>query len=421
MPGEVPDAAAAPQPTPLPTLDIRSTDAPPLQPPQPPSLQAKLVAPADLAKMRAPLRAFYDNQNSLIEFYLAVDAQAEEEAREGRPVGSQQGCPSPDRRVPAGGAAAAPAAAAAAAPEEGDDEGAAASLAIAASTYANVLLLAAKLVASVTSGSMAVIASTVDSVLDLCSGGILWTSERLAARVDRTNFPVGKSRYEPVAILLFACLMGCASFQIITESCQALTEAVPAAPSITPAVLGILAATVGIKALLFAWCRLLTASPSCQALATDHFADVVNNILTLAAVLVSSRFPFLWFLDPAAAILLALVMLVIWSRAAREQMSALTSQAATAQQISRLVYIALTHEPARVKFVDTLCAYSVGHKLQVECDVGLDENMPLKTAHDVGENLQRRLEALTDVERAFVHLDTEFEHSKHFEHRDPYA
>jgi len=41
-------------------------------------------------------------------------------------------------------------------------------------------------------------------------------------------------------------------------------------------------------------------------------------------------------------------------------------------------------------------------------------------AQDVGENLQRRLEALEDVERAFVHLDTEFEHCKGFEHRDPY-
>lgn len=418
---------AAPQPTPLPTLEMRGLDAldAPLPPPQPPSLplQAKIVPPAELARMRAPLQKFYAHQNALIEFYVAVDAQAAAEAQEGRPVGSQQGCPSPDRLVPPGPSSAAPGAAAAAgdAGDAGDSEGTAASLAIAASTYANVLLLAAKLAASITSGSMAVIASTVDSVLDLCSGGILWTSERLAARVDRTNFPVGKSRYEPVAILLFACLMGCASFQIITESCQALTETAREAPSITPAVLGILAATVVIKALLFAWCRLLTASPSCQALATDHSADVVNNIGTLAAVLVSSRYDYLWFLDPAMAILLALVMLFIWSRAAREQMAALTSQAATAAQISRLVYIALTHEPARVKFVDTLCAYSIGHKLQVECDVGLDEAMPLKQAHDVGENLQRRLEALEDVERAFVHLDTEFEHSKHFEHRDPYA
>jgi cation diffusion facilitator family transporter len=419
---------AAPQPTPQPTLELRGLDAldAPLPPPpaQSLALQAKVVPPAELARMRAPLQKYYAHQNALIEFYAAVDAQAAAEAQEGRPVGSQQGCPSPDRLVPSGPASAAPAAAAAAAGDAGDAgdaEGAAASLAIAASTYANVLLLIAKLVASVTSGSMAVIASTVDSVLDLCSGGILWTSERLAARVDRTNFPVGKSRYEPVAILLFACLMGCASFQIITESCQALTEAARAAPTITPAVLGILAATVGVKALLFAWCRLLTASPSCQALALDHSADVVNNIGTLAAVLVSSRYDFLWFLDPAMAILLALVMLFIWSRAAREQMAALTSQAASATQISRLVYIALTHEPARVKFVDTLCAYSIGHKLQVECDVGLDEAMPLKQAHDVGENLQRRLEALEDVERAFVHLDTEFEHSKHFEHRDPYA
>ena len=310
---------------------------------------------------------------------------------------------------------------------------------------------------------MAVIASTVDSVLDLGSGAILFCSGRMAARVDKANFPVGKSRYEPVAILLFACLMGSASFQIITEACQTLTDTVRVVPSITPTVLGILAATVALKAALLAWCRALApTSPSCAALALDHFADVVTNSGTLAAVLVSSRFPEAWFLDSAAAIFLALVMLVIWSRAAREQMLMLTSQTATPEQISRLVYVALSHEPEKVKFVDTVCAYSVGNRLQVECDVVLDEDMPLKEAHDVGENLQRRLETLEDVERAFVHLgawcgwwqialplmlvaalltaslaplplphpptptllfscaDTEFEHSKGFEHRDPY-
>jgi len=226
-----------------------------------------------------------------------------------------------------------------------------------------------------------VIASTVDSVLDLISGGIVWLSARMSAHVDKANFPVGKSRYEPVSILLFACLMGCASFQIITESCQVLTDAARAPPSITATTIGIIAATVLVKLALFAWCRALTRSPSCQALALDHFSDVVTNSGTLAAVILSSRFSFLWALDPAMAIVLALVMLGIWSKAAREQMLLLTSLAASPEQISRLVYVALSHEPSKVKFVDTLTAYSIGNRLQVECDVGLDEDMPLKIAH----------------------------------------
>lgn len=40
----------------------------------------------------------------------------------------------------------------------------------------------------------------------------------------------------------------------------------------------------------------------------------------------------------------------------------------------------------------------------------MDANAPLKITHDVSQNLQRKLEGLADVERAFVHVDYEHTH-----------
>lgn len=40
----------------------------------------------------------------------------------------------------------------------------------------------------------------------------------------------------------------------------------------------------------------------------------------------------------------------------------------------------------------------------------MDQNTPLKISHDVGQSLQRKMEGLADVERAFVHIDYEHEH-----------
>jgi hypothetical protein len=37
--------------------------------------------------------------------------------------------------------------------------------------------------------------------------------------------------------------------------------------------------------------------------------------------------------------------------------------------------------------------------------------MPLADAHDIGTGLQKQLETIEDVERAFVHLDFETEES----------
>ena len=37
--------------------------------------------------------------------------------------------------------------------------------------------------------------------------------------------------------------------------------------------------------------------------------------------------------------------------------------------------------------------------------------MQIEQAHDIGSNLQMKLESLPEIERAFVHIDYEFEHT----------
>jgi len=50
----------------------------------------------------------------------------------------------------------------------------------------------------------------------------------------------------------------------------------------------------------------------------------------------------------------------------------------------------------------------------------MDESTPLKISHDVAQTLQRKVEGLADVERAFVHVDYEDEHDIHEEHKPLY-
>ncbi len=50
----------------------------------------------------------------------------------------------------------------------------------------------------------------------------------------------------------------------------------------------------------------------------------------------------------------------------------------------------------------------------------MDEELPLKVTHDVGQSLQRKLEGLGDVERAFVHIDYDHDHDVHEEHKPLY-
>lgn len=78
--------------------------------------------------------------------------------------------------------------------------------------------------------------------------------------------------------------------------------------------------------------------------------------------------------------------------------------------LQKLTYLALHHRPEVVREIDTVRAYTAGTNLIAEVDIVLDPEMKLKEAHDVGEELQIKLESLPEITRAFVHLDIDSTH-----------
>lgn len=82
-------------------------------------------------------------------------------------------------------------------------------LAINASLAINVVLAVAKMYAAVTSGSLAVLSSLVDSILDLTSQGLFWYSDK-RMHTPSIKYPAGRRRLEPIAVIISATLMGMA-------------------------------------------------------------------------------------------------------------------------------------------------------------------------------------------------------------------
>lgn len=70
--------------------------------------------------------------------------------------------------------------------------------AIRISNVANMVLFTAKVYASIRSGSLAIIASTLDSLLDLLSGFILWFTAFSMQTPNPYQYPIGKKRMQPL-------------------------------------------------------------------------------------------------------------------------------------------------------------------------------------------------------------------------------
>ncbi|KAI0175179.1 cation efflux family-domain-containing protein [Pestalotiopsis sp. NC0098] len=290
--------------------------------------------------------------------------------------------------------------------------------AVNASFVVNFGLFIIQLYAAVSTGSLSLFATAADAFMDLVSSFVMLITSRLAARASVYKYPVGRTRIETIGIILFCALMTTVAIQLIVESARTLgaghstdSEELKLIPIIFVGV------AIFCKASLMLYCLAYRNYPTVHVFFVDHRNDIVVNIFGLVMSVVGSRF--VWYLDPIGAICIGLLILISWVSNAFEQVWLLVGKSAPREFLAKLVYMSMTHDP-RVLKVDTCRAYHAGQKYYVEVDIVMDPQVPLRVSHDVGQSLQRKLEGLGDVERAFVHVDYEDDHDIHTEHKPLY-
>ncbi|KAK7305566.1 hypothetical protein VNO77_43472 [Canavalia gladiata] len=292
--------------------------------------------------------------------------------------------------------------------EEDNEEQAQQERAMKISNYANIALLILKIYATVRSGSIAIAASTLDSLLDLMAGGILWFTHVAMKNINIYQYPIGKLRVQPVGIIIFAAVMATLGFQVLITAAEQLIENSPAEKMTAEQLIWLysimLFATV-VKFVLWLYCR-SSGNQIVRAYADDHRFDVITNVVGLVAAVLGDKY--YWWIDPVGAILLAIYTITNWSHTVMENAVSLVGQSAPPEVLQKLTYLVIRHP--QVKRIDTVRAYTFGVLYFVEVDIELPEDLPLKEAHAIGETLQIKLEKLPDVERAFVHLDFECDH-----------
>ncbi|CAI0402751.1 unnamed protein product [Linum tenue] len=261
------------------------------------------------------------------------------------------------------------------------------------SNWANVFLLAFKIYATVKSGSLAIAASTLDSLLDLMAGGILWFTHLSMKSINIYQYPIGKLRVQPVGIIIFAAVMATLGFQVLIQAAQRLITNEPSEKMSSSQLIwlyGIMLTATAVKLALWFYCR-SSGNKIVRAYAKDHYFDVVTNVVGLLAAVLGDMY--YWWIDPVGAIILALYTITNWSGTVLENAVSLVGQSAPPEFHQKLTYLVLRHH----------------HQIK-RVDIELPEDLPLKEAHAVGESLQIKIEELPEVERAFVHLDYECTH-----------
>lgn len=286
-------------------------------------------------------------------------------------------------------------------------------VAICASNVANLVLFLAKVYASFESRSLAVIASTLDSLLDLLAGFILWFTANAMKKPNQYRYPIGKQRMQPVGIVIFASVMATLGLQILFESGRELvTRAQPERdPNNEKWMIGIMVSVTVVKFVLVVYCRRFN-NDIVRTYAQDHFFDVITNSIGLGSAVLAIKF--YWWIDPIGAILIALYTMSNWGKTVVDNVRSLTGRTAPPEYLAKLTYLIWNHHK-EIKHIETVRAYTFGCQYFVEVHIVLPQDMSLDQAHDIGETLEEKLEQLPGVERAFVHVD--FDTTHQLEHK----
>jgi cation diffusion facilitator family transporter len=266
----------------------------------------------------------------------------------------------------------------------------------------NLMLLVGKGAAAWISGSSAVYADAANSASDVVYSLLMGIGLWLALRPADARHPHGHRRIEPFVSLVIGSMMALAGAQAARSAYRTWVEGAQAITSLWAyaALLG----TALVKGGMYLLVKRLAQSAhssTIAAAARDNLADVISSGMALVGI-VASR----WvspLADPLTALAVALWILRSAAGVLREGIAQLIG-AAPAPELSHAVEEAARAVPGVLDVHQVILEY-VGPQVRADIHVDMCGSLPLDVIHETSDAVRGRIEAMPEIDHAFVHVE----------------
>ncbi len=275
-------------------------------------------------------------------------------------------------------------------------------------TYASVatasLLIVAKLVAWIVSGHLVILASLVDSAMDVAASVINLLAVRYSLKPADERHRFGHGKAEALAGLGQASFIFGSSVFLVFQAAERFVSP----RSVTDSNIGIyimLFAIVATTALIIFQSYVVkrTGSTAIKADSLHYRTDLLTNISTVLILLLMSHRPEWSFLDPLSALVIAIYIMVsawkIWGEAVSVLMDAELEE-----DKLELIASAIARQPEVLSFHDLRTRRS-GQHLFVQVHIDLPRDLPLADAHHISELIVCRIRRFFPKTDITIHLD----------------
>ncbi|HYM50685.1 MAG TPA: cation diffusion facilitator family transporter [Candidatus Limnocylindrales bacterium] len=273
------------------------------------------------------------------------------------------------------------------------------------SVLVNAVLIAAKLVVGLLSGSVAILADAAHSFLDLSASIFALVGIRAAEKPPDEDHAFGHGKAENVSSLVQMFLLGATCIAIVIESVRRLVviSSVHVAWYSFAVVIGAVVIDIVVSRYLGDVSKAHGGSAALEADALHFTSDLWASLAVLAGITVVAVFG-LNVADPLAGILVAVIIGTTAVSAGRKTAQILLDAMPDAATISAIERI-LASDP-RLHGYHALRARQSGKHVLLDVAVHVDGSLSLAQAHEVGhavsERIRREVPVVSD---AVVHVE----------------
>jgi ferrous-iron efflux pump FieF len=293
-------------------------------------------------------------------------------------------------------------------------------IATTASVVVAVILIAAKSMAWGFTGSVSVLSTLIDSLMDVGASLITLIAVRNALKPADTEHRFGHGKLEPLAGLGQAAFVAGSSLFLVIEAIDRV---------VTPA--AIARHDFGIAVMVFAIIATLalvafqtyvvkrTKSLAISADSLHYKGDILIHGSVIVSLLISAKFG-TTILDPLFGVAIAFYLLWNAWQIVRRALHALMDRELGQEDRGKVIDIAMGHP--EVRDIHDLRTRSAGPRSFIQFHLELDKNISLMRAHEISDDVEAKVRAAFPGSGVIIHQDPEgiVEHRANFDD-DPEA
>ena len=275
------------------------------------------------------------------------------------------------------------------------------------SIIVNLLLSLFKLIAGIIARSDAMISDAVHSASDVLSTIVVIVGSKISSKESDTEHPYGHERIECVSSIILSGMLLVTGIGIGIVGVKKIIAGSTGDDLTVPGILALIAAIVSIivKEWMYWFTRLAAKkinSGSLMADAWHHRSDALSSIGSFAGIL-GARLGYP-ILDSIASVIICVVIVKVSMDIFHDSINKMIDHScneATEYKIRSLI----TTIPG-IKRIDLLHTRLFGMKIYVDIEIAVDENLRLKEAHHIAEQVHYSVEnVFPEVKHCMVHVN----------------